>query len=260
MHLDTHQASLYVHKLAELLPKKLSDVEVVLAPSMLSLQSLSLQIDHNQFKLAAQNLYWRDEGAYTGEVSATMLRGVVKYALVGHSERRHVFGEREKDIRAKVQAALRNDIQPILCVGETASERANGETSHVLTDQVTSGLANVTSQEIERVIVAYEPVWAISSGKDFASREVPTPEACKQATGVIRDTIEHLFGAEAVKKIRILYGGSSNADNAAGLMNGGAIDGLLLGGASLVAEQFASMVQTLQNGSGKKNSKNKMGE
>jgi triosephosphate isomerase len=145
MNLNTHEASLYLHKLAGLTPVH-RDVEVVLAPTLLALQSLSLQVDHRQFKLGVQNLYWRDSGAFTGEVSATQLRGVVEYAIIGHSERRHIFNETDKDIRNKVQAAIRNDIRPILCIGETANERASGETNGVLHDQLIGGLTNVTSE------------------------------------------------------------------------------------------------------------------
>jgi len=122
MNLNTHEASLYLHKLADKVPVR-RDVEVVIAPTLLALQSLSLQVNRRQFKLAVQNLYWRDQGAFTGEVSATQLRGVADYAIIGHSERRHIFHESERDIRNKVQAAIRNHIRPILCIGETARER-----------------------------------------------------------------------------------------------------------------------------------------
>ena len=133
--------------------------------SMLAVQPLHLQVQHHHFNLAAQNFYWRDHGAYTGEVSASQLRGLVQYGLVGHSERRHVFGERSKDIRSKVQAAVRNGITPVLCIGETASERADGETADAIHDQLIGGLANITSVEVEHIVVAYEPVWAIGTGK-----------------------------------------------------------------------------------------------
>ncbi len=135
MNLNMQESSLYLHKLSELV-KVRRDVEVVLAPSIFTIQSLSIQVNLRQFKLAAQNFYWRDEGAFTGEVSATQLRGIVQYAIVGHSERRHIFGENDKDIRSKVAAAIRNDIQPILCIGETAWERSSGETDDVISDQL----------------------------------------------------------------------------------------------------------------------------
>ena len=171
MNLNVHEASLYLHQLAKLI-KAHNDVEVVLAPTMLALQSLSLQADLKQFKLAAQNFYWRDHGFYTGEVSATQLRGIVQYGLVGHSERRHIFNETDKDTRNKVAAAVRNHIRPILCIGETAWERSSGETHDVLHDQLIGGLSNITSEELDQVIIAYEPVWAIGDGQNALPDDV----------------------------------------------------------------------------------------
>ncbi len=235
MHLDTHQASLYVHKLSQKI-KPHRDVEVVLCPTFLSLQSLSLQIDRRQFKLGAQNSYWRDEGAYTGEVSATMMRGVVDYILVGHSERRHVFNETDKEIRAKVQAVLRNEITPVLCVGETATERTAGETKQVLQDQVAGGLANVTSDELSKVILAYEPVWAIGTG-DSAK-----PDDVSRAFEIIRREVAELYGDKAAKDLKILYGGSVDKGNAANYLKDKDVSGLLIGGASLQADTFIDIV------------------
>jgi len=171
MNLNMQEASLYLHQLANLV-KIHRDVEVVLAPTTLTLQSLSLQADLRQFKLAAQNFYWRDHGSYTGEVSATQLRGIVQYALVGHSERRHVFNETDKDIRNKVEAAVRNNIRPVLCIGETALERSSGETYDVLHDQLIGGLANITSEELEHIVIAYEPVGAIGTGQTAPPNDV----------------------------------------------------------------------------------------
>ena len=235
MNLTVHEASVYLHKL----DKKIANhrnVEVVLAPTMLCLQPLSLQVDHNKFKLAAQNLYWRDEGAFTGEVAAHQLRGLVKYAIIGHSERRHVFHEHEKDIRAKVQAAVRNHIVPILCVGETTHEKMNGETAHVIHDQVVSGLANLTAEEVADLVIAYEPVWAIGTGK------IPTPEDIEKAIKDIRKQISHLYGASIASDVTILYGGSTNASNAASILQISGVDGLLPGGASLKLDEFAEMI------------------
>lgn len=237
MNLDTHQSSLLLHKIEHLITSKHRDVEVVVCPNTLVLQSLSLQLNHRLMKLGAQNCYWRDSGAYTGEVSATMLRGLVSYIIVGHSERRHIFNETDIEIRNKVQAVLRNGISPILCVGETASERANGETKHVLHDQVTGGLANVTSDEISSIVIAYEPVWAIGSGTFAKSSDV------KEAVSVIRRQISALYGKEAAKEVRVLYGGSVDEDNAVEFLNTAGVDGLLIGGASLKAEVFAKIIE-----------------
>lgn len=240
MHLNTHQASLLLHKLSEKTPVR-QGVQTVICPSVMSLQPLSLQINHRQFKLGAQNCYWRDEGAYTGEVSATMLRGLVDYVIVGHSERRHVFGEHDRDIRHKVQAAFRNGIKPILCVGETAHEKADGETLHVLHDQVVSGLLNVTSEEIPGLTIAYEPVWAIGSGQTVK------PADLLQAAKTIRKQISALYGEKAASSVRILYGGSVTSENASDFLNVAGVDGLLVGGASLKAEEFASIVEKAHN-------------
>lgn len=236
MNLNMHEASLYVHQLATLV-KVHRDVEVVLAPTALTLQSLSLQVNYKQFKLAAQNFYWRDQGAYTGEISASQLRGVVQYVLVGHSERRHIFNESDKDIRSKVQAAVRNHLRPILCIGETASERADGETHDVLHDQLIGGLANVTSEELQHIVIAYEPVWAIGTGKNALPSDV------SGAIRAIRSQIKHLYGATAANGIQVLYGGSVNADSAADYLALPDVDGLLIGGASLQAQTFTEIIK-----------------
>jgi len=246
MNLNMHEASLYVHQLAKLV-KNHRDVEVVLAPTALTLQSLSLQVNYRQFKLAAQNFYWRDHGAYTGEISASQLRGIVQYALVGHSERRHIFHESDKDIRAKVQAAIRNQICPILCVGETASERADGETLDVIHDQLIGGLANVTSEELEQIVIAYEPVWAISSGDGNGHNALPSD--VKKVVAIIRNQIKHLYGPVAANNIRVLYGASVRADDAAAYLAIEGIDGLLVGGASLDAHAFNEIIKKAHKGS-----------
>ena len=237
MHFNVGQASLYLHRLEQAAPNY-RDVEVVLCPNMLALQSLSLQINHRKFHLGAQNCYYEDAGAFTGEVSATQLRGLVHYVIVGHSERRHIFGETNKEVALKIQAVLRNGIKPILCVGETAHERREGETAHVIHDQVTAGLRNVSSDEIEHVVVAYEPVWAIGTG-DFAS----TDDAVKAAR-LIRKHVRALFGDKAAEAVSVLYGGSVDAANAAGFTNAEGIDGLLVGGASLKAPVFSSIIES----------------
>ncbi len=236
MHFTVGEASLFLHKLQDKVGAY-RDVETVLAPNMLTLQSLSLQVDRRKFRLAAQNCYFRDEGAFTGEVSATMLRALVDYIIVGHSERRHVFGEDDKLIAQKAQAVLRNGMQPIICVGETAHQRVEGETAHVLHDQVVTALANVTSAEIDRVVIAYEPVWAIGTGNyDKADDAV-------ECVRHIRKNVEAMFGKKAALAIRVLYGGSVEPGDAGGYLVAQGIDGLLIGGSSLKAQAFASIVQ-----------------
>ena len=235
MYNNTQKSSLLLHALSEKV-ETYRDVEVVLCPNLLALQSLSLQINRRQFKLGAQNCYWRDEGAFTGEVSAEMLRGVADYVIVGHSERRYAFQETERDIRQKVQAVVRNRMKPILCVGETAGERSGGETIEVVNDHIVSGLANITSEEIGEVAIAYEPVWAIGTG------EVPTAKDIKAVVVAVRKQISALYGKKASENIRFLYGGSVNADNAGAILSIDGVDGLLVGGASLKVAEFAQIV------------------
>ena len=236
MNLNMHDSSLYLHKLAGMV-KTHRDVEVVLAPSMLTIQSLSLQINLKQFKLASQNFYWRDSGAYTGEVSAAQLSGIVQYSIIGHSERRHIFNETEKDIRNKVAAAVRNKITPILCIGETAWEKSAGETKDIIHDQLMSGLANLTSEEVAGIVIAYEPVWAIGTGKN------ESPDGVTAAAGMIRNQIEYLYGKKVANAIRVIYGGSVTALNVGEYLNLDAMDGLLVGGASLNAHVFCEIIE-----------------
>ena len=250
MNLTVGEASLYVHKLNKSITNH-RNIDIVFAPTMLCLQPLSLQIDHKKFKLASQNLYWRDEGAFTGEVSAHQLRGLVQYAIIGHSERRHIFKEHDKEIRAKVQAAVRNHIVPVLCIGETAAERAEGETAAVIHDQIVGGLANLTADDIEHVVIAYEPVWAISSGKNFSDHAVPTPAIVRKVIHMVRSQVEHLFGKEAASKVRILYGGSVNGANAASFMTLHDLDGFLIGGASLIEQELQTIVKAAHEREGR---------
>ncbi len=235
MNLNVHESSLFVAKLAQSLPIK-RNVETVICPSFLSLQPVSLQINHRQMKLGAQNCYWRDEGAFTGEVSAAQLRGLTQYVLVGHSDRRYIFSEDDRDIRFKVQAALRNCIRPVLCVGETEMERGDGDTEHVLCDQVASGLMNVSSEQLDQVLIAYEPVWAIGSTSPATNDDIAA------AVKIIRTQVEHMFGKAAAAEVPVLYGGSSNLENGKDILASTGVDGLLLGRSSLIAPEFVGLV------------------
>jgi len=239
MNLDTHEASILVHKLDKGI-KAYRDVEVVLAPSFVHLQPLYHQVDHRKFKLAAQNAYHKDSGAFTGEVSFTMLRHLVQYVIIGHSERRLYFKESFELIRDKVAAAIRNEITPILCVGETQQERRLGETKQVLHDQVVTALSNLTSDEIEQVVIAYEPVWAIST---FGG-ELAKPADIQKEITYIRKQIAELYGSSVAKNIRILYGGSVDDQIARGYLELEGCNGALVGGASLHPHKFIGIVET----------------
>lgn len=236
MHLTVAESSLLLHALEKNVTVP-QNTEVAIAPSMLALQPVSLQLKHHRkFKLAAQNCYWRDSGPYTGEVSAHMLRGLTQYVIVGHSERRHMFGEHDNDVRHKVQAVVRNQMNVILCVGENTQERSDGDTGFVLHDQVTAGLANVTSEELSRIVIAYEPVWAIGTGDNAKPHDVT------KAAELIRTQVKDLFGKKASEEMRVLYGGSVNDNNAADYVALSGVDGLLVGGASLKPNVFANII------------------
>ncbi len=240
MNFTPGEASLYLNRLQKRIPAG-RNPQVVLAAPTVALQTLSLQIDRRQCKLAAQNFYWRDYGAFTGETSISQIRSFVDYALVGHSERRYIFNESQEDIAQKVAAAIRNGVTPVLCIGETALERKDGETAAAIYNQLTSGLHEVSKEDISKVIIAYEPVWAISSNKNAKPAK---PADIEKAQMIIRQDLAHLYGKDIAEAVPILYGGSVNADTAAGYLEIEGIDGLLIGGASLIADTFCAIVET----------------
>ncbi len=237
MHLNTSQASLLLHRLQERV-KIHRDIEVVLFPSVLTLQPLSMQIDRRKFRLGAQDAYYEDEGAFTGEIAINMLRDLVHYVIVGHSERRHVFHETDDEIAKKVEACLRNDISPILCVGETKHERIEGETNQVIHDQLSVDLKGVTASDLNNIVIAYEPVWAIGTGDSATIVQI------EKIVKTIRKNLEAMFGPRAAKRVRILYGGSVSPDVARGYLEVDGIEGLLVGGASLNYHQFSDIVDS----------------
>lgn len=237
MNLDVHEASLLAQRLGQKI-KSHRDIEVVLAPSFLSLQPLSQEVDRRKFRLAAQNAFYKDQGAYTGEVSFTMIRKLVDYVIIGHSERRIYFGETPAVIRDKVTAAVRNEIAPIICIGESKEERNAGETKRVLHDQLISALSNLTSEDIEKVVIAYEPVWAIST----FDGKLAKPGEIQPAFRQIRSEIEELYGAASAEQVRILYGGSVDNNTASGYLELEGCDGVLVGGASLSQHKFPAIV------------------
>ncbi|MGB9723982.1 MAG: triose-phosphate isomerase [Chloroflexia bacterium] len=213
-------------------------VEVVLCPPAISLTTVRECLEGHPLHLGAQNLY-PTEGAYTGEVAARMLAGLCRYVILGHSERRHLFGEDDALIHAKVEAALAHGLAPILCVGETLEENERGRTEEVVSRQVRAALEGVDGRRFTELggVVAYEPVWAIGTGQPCYG---PTANAI---IGMIRRLLGEMYGAEVASAIRIQYGGSVNAANIAEFMEQPEIDGALVGGASLKVEEFASIVR-----------------
>lgn len=237
MNLNVSQASLLLHRLQEMV-RIHRHVEAVLAPTLLHLQPISLQIDRRKFRLAAQNAYAKDEGPFTGEVSFTMLRDLVHYVIVGHSERRIHFHEDLPTVRDKVQAAIRNGLTPILCVGETLHERKEGMTKRVLHDHVTTALSNLTAREVREVVIAYEPVWAISTFQG----QLAKPYEAEEAIQYIRYQVAHLYGEKVATDMRVLYGGSVDDNTVRGYVEVSGCDGALVGAASLNPYKFAGIL------------------
>jgi triosephosphate isomerase (TIM) len=212
-------------------------VDVMIAPPFTALAPVARVLQSSPIALGAQNLYWEAEGAFTGEISPGMLTAVgCSHALIGHSERRQYFGESDEGVNRKIKAALKSSIIPVVCIGETESQREAGETFSVLDKQVRLGLEGVSLRGPQELVVAYEPVWAIGTGK------TATKEQAQEAHAVIRDHLAQSLGGALADSIRILYGGSVKPSNAKDLMAMPDIDGALVGGASLKPDTFAEII------------------
>ena len=213
-------------------------VEVVVCPPFTALSSVSRLLQGSRIGLGAQDLFWESQGAFTGEVSAPMLVDVgCRYVVIGHSERRQYFGETNETVQRKVQAALASGLIPIVCIGETLAQRDVNQTFQVLTQQLEGGLGPFAATDVQRMIIAYEPVWAIGTGRNA------TPEQAQEAHAFIRQWMVKRFGDAAGEALRIQYGGSVNAANAASLLHQPDVDGALVGGASLNADAFSAIVK-----------------
>lgn len=227
--------------LAEAVLKRLSTpdgIDVAVCPPFTALAAVGQVIAGSRIGLGAQDLHWAREGAYTGEVSAEMLRDIgCHYVIVGHSERRQYFGETDESVNRKSLAALASGLTPIICVGETLSEREAARAHAVVEAQVAGALSGLTPEQVRGLILAYEPVWAIGTGK------TATPSQAEQMHAHVRKTIALLFGPEIAHAVRILYGGSVKPDNAKALLERSEIDGALVGGASLRVDSFVSIAQ-----------------
>ena len=241
MHKTHLEAMMLVQQLAhELVEHDFERVEVAVCPPFTALRTIQTLIDSDRysFKLGAQNMHVEKEGAYTGEVSAGMLKALaVDYVILGHSERRELFGETDEGVNAKVKAAWANDLIPFVCCGETESEREAGETNAKVDRQVRAAFSGIKPDLARRTVIAYEPIWAIGTGK------TATPDDAQNTISYIRDVIVQLYGDDLARDVRILYGGSVKAGNAAALTGQPDVDGALVGGASLDAGEFAAIVK-----------------
>ena len=215
-----------------------ADADVVVCPTFTSLASVIEATKGTNIKVGAQNIHWADNGAFTGEISGEMLKEAgVEYVIIGHSERRQYFGETDETVNNRLKAALKYELKPIVCVGELLSERENGTTNEVLERQTVGALKDIPADAVSKMVIAYEPVWAIGTGKTASSTDAN--DACK----FIRSVVEKLYNKEVAENVRIQYGGSVKASNARELFTTSDIDGGLVGGASLKAEEFGNIVK-----------------
>lgn len=228
-------------QLVTLLKRLVTDtasVDVVVCPPYTAVASVAEILMGSEIAVGAQDLYWEEKGAFTGEVSGSLLKDAgATYVIIGHSERRQFFHETHETVQKKTKAALKNNLTPLVCVGEMLAERESGHTFKVIEEQLKGGLAGFSQEEIQKIVLAYEPVWAIGTGK------VATPDQAQEVHAFIRKEISKMFGAEVAQGIRIQYGGSVKADNISDLMRQPDIDGALVGGASLDAQGFADIVK-----------------
>lgn len=236
-----NKTSLEAIDLVTLLKRDLSeinDIEIVVCPPFTALSDVHEVLTESNIALGAQDLYWEDSGAFTGEVSAPMLKEVgVKYVIIGHSERRQYFSETNETVNKKIRAAFRHELTPIVCVGENLQEREDNKTFDVIQEQVEKSLYGLTDEEVEKLILAYEPVWAIGTGK------TATPQQAQEAHKFIRERLVKMHNQDVASSVRIQYGGSVKPENTADLISQPDIDGALVGGASLKQESFVNIVK-----------------
>lgn len=215
-----------------------SDVEIVICPTFTALYPVHLAICEGPLRLGAQNMHWEAQGAFTGEIAPAMVKEVgCTYVIIGHSERRQYFGETDDTVNKKVKAAFANELIPIMCVGETLEQREAGITEGVVGRQVRQGLTGLSAEQVAEMVIAYEPVWAIGTGRTASAEDANA--VCR----FIRQVVAEITGAESAEKVRIQYGGSVKGENIAELMAKSDIDGALVGGASLDADSFAKIVK-----------------
>jgi triosephosphate isomerase (TIM) len=241
MHMNHYEAIQLMQKLAYLVTKEdFAEVDVTVHPPFTDIRSVQTLIDADELKfmLGAQHCHWEEKGAFTGEVSPHMLAKLgVKYVIIGHSERREIFGETDEMVAKKITAVLKLGMVPIVCVGETLAEREGNATEEKVLGQVRSALAQRNPESVAGMVIAYEPIWAIGTGK------TATAQDAQAVIGAIRNEVKVLYGADAASNIRIQYGGSVKAANMAELMAQPDIDGALVGGASLDPDEFARIVR-----------------
>ena len=241
MQLKLSNASQLITDLRDSLFDFKGNVDIVVCPSHPHLHEVSKDLP-DYIKLGGQDMYWEDEGAFTGAVSGIQLKEIgCSYVILGHSERRHIFGEKNEEVNKKIKAALKNNLIPVLCVGELLEERKQKKTREVISSQIKKGLKGIENGEAKNIIIAYEPVWAISGGDP--QHKAATAEDAQEGHKIIRKLLLELYSKEFSQNTRIIYGGSMKSENASELLEKEDIDGGLIGGASLKAEDFVKVIE-----------------
>lgn len=235
MNMLPNEAMEYIDSLSKLV--KDSENEVILCVPYTDLFYCLMSAQDTNIKIGAQNMHFAEKGAYTGEISGKMLKSIgVEYVIIGHSERRQYFAETDESVNKKIKAAFENELKPIVCVGETLEQRESGITNEIITNQTRLALEGLINEQVENTIVAYEPIWAIGTGK------TATSDDANEAVKAIREEIKRIYGVDTAEKVIIQYGGSVKSSNAKELFETSDIDGGLVGGASLVPDEFAKIV------------------
>jgi len=233
MNLDVKQSVSFINKFKTLI--KNNEVDIVICPPYTSLHELSKLISNTNIRLGAQNMHFEKEGAFTGEISPLMLKDLVDYVILGHSERRQYFNETDELINKKIKSALENKIKPILCIGESLEQRNNDQTLTTIKNQLTNCLKNISNEIMKNITIAYEPIWAIGTGKNA------TPQQAEEVHKFIRDLLSKMYNQSISKNTRIIYGGSMKPENAKELLSLPNVNGGLVGGASLDPKSFAKI-------------------
>ena len=239
MYKDLNESITLISEIKKLLVNKKNNVQVILCPPFTSLETASALLKDSEIKLGAQNMHFETEGAFTGEISSKMLKSVgCEYVILGHSERRTIFHETDEFINKKIIKALDEGLNPIFCIGETLEEREKNITNQILEKQISNGLKGISIDNLKKIIIAYEPVWAIGTGK------TATPQQAEEAHSFIRKLISKIFSQEAAENLIIQYGGSVKPENSAELLKQNNINGALVGGACLKAQSFIEIINS----------------
>jgi triosephosphate isomerase len=237
----TNSEAIQLVKMIKIKVTDIKKIDMVVCPPFTALSSVNDIVRDSNLKLGAQNLFWEEKGAYTGEISVNMILSTgCSYVIIGHSERRQYFGETDETVNKKIKTALKSGLLPIVCIGETLEQREKGITQEIIDRQIRGGFSGLTSSDISKIIIAYEPVWAIGTGRNA------TPEQAQEVHSFIRKVLSQMYDKNLSENLRIQYGGSVNTKNSRDLLSQPDIDGALVGGASLEADSFVDIIKSCE--------------